>query len=117
MKKCNIRGLTEQEALIAEAIRPSIYQYRAAAKQLAATNYYVRTHTDYTASIYHWDGTELNHVATTTRHRVGIIRDRHSDYLAGRIHPDVWDSYCIRGATTRIGIDRAQALKIKSMAR
>lgn len=107
----NIRGLNEQEQHIARSIYKEIPHYRVAARSLVATGWYRQSHIDYSRSIYRWNGDQLNHIATTTKHRTNIIEKEYPHYAAGEIDSDIWNNYCTGGYTTRIGLLRANRIE------
>lgn len=105
--EANTRGLSEQEAKIARACYDFIPHYRMAAKSMARTRYYIRANYDYGATLFYWNGEEVEHIATTSKHRIGVIQSAHENGDRARIPADIWANYCIGGYTTRKGLYRA----------
>jgi len=104
----NLSGLNPQETIIAESSYNQFSQYRVASRSLAKTGYYIVTHLDWTASIYFWNGSSVETIASNvTKHRVHVINKYHRTGEYKLINADVWTNYCTNGYSTRIGLKRA----------
>jgi hypothetical protein len=110
----NVNGLTDQEAVIAEAIYDVIPQYRVAAKVLAQGKVYTRIapqvggHKDLDANCgaaYTWEDGQLVTICHNTPvYRMQRMIEAYPDYLSGRIDADIWNNYSHGGYMTRRGL-------------
>jgi hypothetical protein len=119
--RANTAGLTPLEAEIALNIYQDIAQYRYAARMLAkqiesGMKYplYCISHLDYSHSLYSYSDGKIEHIATTTPHRIKQIAKHYEAYMDDKIdiHVDIWSNYCHGGYMTRRGLTAHYADKV-----